>query len=189
MKKMEFETERLVLRPYRDTDYAPWLAGLQGRGMSSGPFDEGRPRDLSGATEEWFREWIRGFREAAEADDMVILGIFRKSDGANIGKVELITILRFDYDWGMMGYHINNQYFRQGYGKEAVEAAAVFFMRELGFHRLELHIRPDNIPSRRLAESAGFRYEGTREQFAKEGGLWRDYDIFTMIKKEKAGCH
>ncbi|MCM3088582.1 GNAT family N-acetyltransferase [Bhargavaea ginsengi] len=189
MKKIEFETERLILRPYQDSDYAAWLAGLQGRGMSSGPYDEGRPRDLSGATEEWFREWILGFREAADADDMVILGIFRKSDGANVGKVELITILRFDYDWGMMGYHINNQYSRRGYGKEAVSAAVEFFMDNLGFHRIELHIRPDNLPSKRLAEKAGFLFEGTRERFAKEGGIWLDYDIYTRIKQEKAGCH
>ncbi|MET3574247.1 GNAT family protein [Bhargavaea ullalensis] len=176
------ETERLILRPYRESDYDSWRSGLEGRTLSQHPYDEGRPVNLGASTRSWFSDWIRGFQQAADLDRMVILGIFRKSDGANIGKIEIITILRMDYDWAMMGYQINNQFFRMGYGKEAVVAAAEAFFRELGFHRIELHIRPDNLPSKKLAESAGFRFECTRPQFAYEGGKWRDYDVFTKYE-------
>ena len=77
---------------------------------------------------------------------------------------------------------------RRGYGREAVSAATEVFMRELGFHRIELHIRPDNLSSRRLAESTVFWFECTRKNFAKENGLWLGYDVFTIIKQEKADC-
>ncbi|SIT87257.1 GNAT family N-acetyltransferase [Edaphobacillus lindanitolerans] len=180
------ETERLVMRPYREDDYGAWRAGLEGRTLSQHPYDEGRPADLGAYTQDWFNEWIRGFRHAADQDRMLILGIFRKTDGANIGKIEIITILRMDYNWAMMGYQINNQFFRLGYGKEAVTTAAGSFFDELGFHRIELHIRPDNHPSKKLAESAGFRFECTRPQFAYEDGKWRDYDIFTKYESNRA---
>lgn len=173
------ETERLILRPYIVEDYDAWRKGLEERVLPKHPYDEGRPAELNASTRSWFNEWIRGFREAADRDRMVILGIFRKSDGANIGKIEVITILRMDYDWAMMGYQVNNQFFRKGYGKEAVIASAEAFFRELGFHRIELHIRPDNLPSKKLAESAGFRFECRRPRFAREGGEWLDYDIYT----------
>ena len=84
---------------------------------------------------EWFIDWIKGFQETAEKDDVYILGIFRKEDGANLGNIEVIKILRQDYDWGMMGYSIHNQFFRQGYGKESVQAATELFFTELNFHR------------------------------------------------------
>ena len=83
-----------------------------------------------------------------------------------------------DYNWAMMGYSIHNQYFRQGYGKESVEAATELFFQELNFHRIELHINTDNEPSKKLAESSGFRYECTREDFFYEGGKWIDQLIY-----------
>ncbi|CAI8715039.1 Short-chain dehydrogenase [Bacillus sp. IT-79MI2] len=75
------------------------------------------------STKEWFTEWIRGFDESAKWDDMYVLGVFCKEDGANVGKVELITILRIDYQWAMMGYSIHNQYWK----KEAKEHLIFLF--------------------------------------------------------------
>ncbi len=65
--------------------------------------------------------------KSAHRDEMYVLGIFRKEDGANIGKLELIKILRIDYQWAMMGYSIHNQYWKNGYGMESVKAAVSLF--------------------------------------------------------------
>ena len=83
-----------------------------------------------------------------------------------------------DYNWAMMGYSIHNQYFQKGYGKESVEAAMELFFHVLNFHRIELQINVDNIPSKMLAESTGFKYECTRESFFYEGGKWIDQLIY-----------
>lgn len=80
-------------------------------------YDDGLTKDSSTFIKEWFIDWIQGFNAAAEKDEMYILGVFRKEDGVNVGKVELSTIRRMNYNWAMMGYSIHNQYFRQGYGK------------------------------------------------------------------------
>ena len=150
------ETDRLILRPYKKEDYQNWYEQFDGRKASQYKYDEGRPHDMTRSTEGWFTNWIKNFSLLAKRDEMYILGIFRKQDGVNVGKVELIKILRMDYQWAMMGYSIHNQFWKQGYGRESVQAAMEAFFRELDFHRIELHINIDNKPSIRLAENTGF---------------------------------
>ncbi|WP_391122244.1 GNAT family N-acetyltransferase [Psychrobacillus sp. L3] len=175
--KLYIETERLNIRPFENDDYANWYAGFDNRLPSQYKHDDGYS-DMSYSTEEWFVKWIDGFRQAAEKDEMYILGVFRKEDGANVGKVELITILRMDYQWAMMGYSIHNQFWKNGYGVESVKAATKLFFSELNFHRIELHINTDNEPSKRLAERAEFAFECNREQFSLENDEWTDFLIY-----------
>jgi hypothetical protein len=52
---------------------------------------------MSVSTEEWFSKWIEGFHESAAKDETYVFGIFRKEDQVNVGKVEISTILRREY--------------------------------------------------------------------------------------------
>ncbi|MFT4496755.1 GNAT family N-acetyltransferase [Bacillus cereus] len=179
---LQIETERLMIRPFQNDDYESWLDGFNKRLPSQYKYDDGY-QVMASSTKEWFTEWIRGFDEAAHRDEMYVLGIFRKEDGANIGKLELIKILRMDYQWAMMGYSIHNQYWRNGYGVESVKVALPLFFSSLDFHRIELHIRVDNEPSMRLAKRAGFSFECKREAFSLENGKWMDFLIYYKNKE------
>jgi len=174
---MIIETKRLLIRPFKNEDYAEWNKGYKNRRFSTYKHDEGYD-DSSAYDREWFEEWVKGFHKTANKDESYVFGIFRKEDGLVLGELELFTILRMDYNWGMMGYSIHNQFYRQGYGKESVQAATEFFFYSLQFHRIELQINIDNEPSKRLAESAGFIYECTREAFFYENGKWIDNLIY-----------
>ncbi|WP_091773001.1 GNAT family N-acetyltransferase [Piscibacillus halophilus] len=176
--KWEIETDRLILRPFRKGDYERWWEGFNGRKPPQYLFDEGRLKDMSRFTKKWFIKWISGFEEKAKQDEMYILGVFRKLDGAAVGKVELVTILRHDYQWGMMGYSIHNQYWDRGYGTESVKAFTKATFDDLEFHRIELHINPENRRSVRLAHRAGYILECKRKAFSKENGRWEDMLIF-----------
>lgn len=178
MSKLRVETKRLILRPYRKEDYRMWYEGFNQRLPSQYKYDDGRPSNLSTCTEKWFADWVEGFNKSAENDHMYVLGIFRKEDGVNVGKVELITILRMDYQWAMLGYSIHNQFWKKGYGRESVIAATKAFFSQLNFHRIELHINPDNEPSINLAKHAGFSFECVRKEFSLEDGQWTDYAIY-----------
>ncbi len=179
MKDRDFfiETNRLIIRPFEKGDYKEWDSAYRNRLPSQYKYDEGFIDDPS-YTQQWFDEWIQKYEQSAAKDEMYVFGIFRKEDGVNIGELELFNILRMDYDWGMMGYSIHNQYFRRGYAKESVQAVTDFFFYHLHYHRIELHINVDNKPSLQLAESAGFRYECTREAFYYENGKWTDMLIY-----------
>jgi RimJ/RimL family protein N-acetyltransferase len=47
-----------------------------------------------------------------------------------------------------------------GVAAEAVDALAIALLCEHGLERIELRVAPGNVPSRRVAEKAGFTYEG-----------------------------
>lgn len=176
-QKYLIETDRLIIRPFEKEDYPQWDFGYKNRLPSQYKYDEGFINDSS-YTKEWFADWVRKYEGTAEKDEVYVFGIFRKEDGVNVGELELFKIFRMDYDWGMMGYSIHNQYFRQGYGKESIKAATDYFFYHLRFHRIELHINVDNQPSIKLAESAGFLYECMREAFYYENGKWSDTLIY-----------
>lgn len=176
-KTLHIETDRLIIRPFQIDDYANWYAGFDNRLPSQNKYDDGFS-EMSNFTEEWFIKWIEGFEQAAEKDEMYQLGVFRKDDGANLGKVELITILRMDYQWAMMGYSIHNQFWKNGYGIESIKAATKVFFSVLNFHRIELHINTDNEPSKKLAMRAGFELECTRKQFSLENDKWTDFLVY-----------
>lgn len=176
--KLVIDTERLIIRPLKKDDYSDFYKQFDRRMPSKYKYDDGRPSSMFAYTEEWFVDWINGFNELAKKDKMYNLGIFRKEDGVNVGKVELITILRMDYQWAMMGYSIHNQYWKKGYGLEGVLAATEAFFSTLNFHRIELHINADNYPSIRLAEKVGFMFECVREEFSLDNDKWTDFLIY-----------
>ncbi|MFD2445115.1 GNAT family N-acetyltransferase [Bacillus sp. CGMCC 1.16607] len=179
---LHIETERLIIRPFEKEDYFNWYTQFDQRLPSQYKYDDGH-RGMSSCTEEWFTKWIEGFKASAEKDEMYNLGVFRKEDGVNVGKVELIKILRMDYQWAMMGYSIHNQFWKKGYGSESVLAATETFFTELDFHRIELHINVDNQPSIRLAEKAGFLFECVRKEFSLENDQWTDFLIYYKNRK------
>lgn len=176
------ETDRLIMRPFMKKDFTNTYNGFHNRLPSQSKYDEGYS-DMSTFTEEWFDVWVQLFEEKAKKDEMYNLGVFRKEDGANIGKVELIPILRMDYQWAMMGYTIHNQYWKMGYGLESVVAAREAFFHELNIHRIELHINLDNQPSKQLAEKAGFEFECIRKEFSLENDKWTDFMIYYKNKE------
>lgn len=183
LRNLQVETARVIIRPYREADYESWAAGYRNRLPSTYPYDEGNDGDAAFYTRRWYKDWLAEFEILAQKDDTYLFGVFRKEDGAHLGEIELMTILRPDYEWGMIGYSIHNQYHKKGYGTESVEAAAEMFFEDLRFHRLELQIHVDNEPSKKLAKRAGFTYECTRENYYFEGGKWVAQKVYVKTRK------
>ncbi|RAZ79278.1 GNAT family N-acetyltransferase [Planococcus halotolerans] len=171
------ETERVVIRLLKKQDYAEWLNGYTGRLEAQHKHDPGN-LDMEECTEEWFKELVRKHQELARNDIAHVFGVFRKGDGKHIGMVDFSTLARNEFQWGRIGYTIHNQFWNRGYGKEAVKKALYMAFEGLGFHRIEAHINLDNIPSTKLAESAGMKFECKREGFLFEDGKWTDHLVY-----------
>ena len=84
---------------------------------------------------------------------------------------------------GLLGYTIHNQYWRNGYGKEAVKKAFNIAFQNLHFHRIEAHINVDNKPSIKLAESVGMDFECSRKGFIYEFEEWTDNLVYYTNSK------
>ena len=173
------ETDRLVIRPLRKEDYHRWLEGFHHKLPKQHKYDDDK-MDLSEWTQDAFNDVVKKHQELANKDEAYVFGIFRKQDHKHIGKVEFSTIMRDEFQWGLIGYRLHNQFWRRGYGKEAVKEALNIAFRDLKFHRIEAHINVDNTPSIKLAESVGMEFECLRKGFIYEFGGWTDNLVYYM---------
>lgn len=171
------ETERLVIRPLQKADYENWLNEFENRNPSQYRYDKGKI-DMSECTKDWFYNLVDKHQQLALTDTAHVFGVFRKEDGTHLGMVDFSTLARDDFQWGRIGYTIHNQYWRKGYGKEAIKEALNVAFNHLKFHRIEAHINLDNSASLNLAESVGMKYECTRKGFIFEFGEWTDNLIY-----------
>jgi ribosomal-protein-alanine N-acetyltransferase len=63
---------------------------------------------------------------------------------------------------------------------------AVWVLNHLGLERLELLANPDNQPSQRLAERAGFTREGTLRRYRRRHGVPEDLVMFSLLAEDLA---
>ena len=74
-----------------------------------------------------------------------------------------------------IGYRTDPVHRRRGYARAALEALLARAAREPDVHRVRVSIRPDNIPSSRLALQYGFRRIG--EQWDDDDGRELVYEV------------
>lgn len=82
--------------------------------------------------------------------------------------------------YGMAGFE------GRGLMTGAVRLALRHGFGQLGLHRVEAAVRPENGRSRALLERLGFRHEGRALDYLWVDGAWRDHDRFALLRPEFA---
>ncbi len=180
LKPITIETERLILRPQKPSDYEAWYAGFSDRLPQQNRYDEGQI-SLEDYDRVWFSSLCERHQEQAARDYAYIFGVFSKQTGEHIGNVDLSTIQREEKQWANLGYSIHNQYWKQGFGKEAVRALLMSGFNHFGYHRIEAAINIDNHLSIALAQSVGLQKECIRRGFYYENEQWVDHLIYVAL--------
>jgi [ribosomal protein S5]-alanine N-acetyltransferase len=181
--KSNITTDRLILRPQQVDDYDRWYAGFNGRLPQQHQYDPGR-EDLEGCDRSWFADLCQRHQDLALSDRIYIFGIFSQANNSHLGNIDISTIRREDNQWAVLGYAIHNQYWRQGFGKEAVTAALIAGFTHLKYHRIEAAINLDNQASIALAKSVGMKLECMRRGFIYENQEWVDHWIYAAIPSD-----
>ncbi|MGJ4928245.1 GNAT family N-acetyltransferase [Bradyrhizobium sp. HKCCYLS2038] len=86
-----------------------------------------------------------------------------------------------------IGYIIDPARQREGIATEAVSAMIDHCFGDLGLHRVQALIHPDNAASRRLAEKLGFRCEGQLRDHLRVGEEWRDDMLYALLATDARG--
>ncbi len=151
------ETERLVLRPFRESDAEDVLAYLRSPAVHC--FSCMKLDSLEAARDEMKKR---------AADDLY-LAIVLKESGKVIGEIfghpEGTALEDEVQDTFSPCWMLNLNYAGKGYAYEAARAYFDFLFREKGIRRIYAYTEDYNIPSQRLCERLGMRREGLFMEF------------------------
>ena len=163
-----------------------------------------RPRDARTLQNElmenraWLRPWEATSPDGPTSFDMR-LGVKRLlqqyRDGLGVpfvmeyagevaGQLNVWGISRGSLASATIGYWVSKRFAGRNITPTSVALATDVCFSELGLHRMEICIRPENAASLRVVEKLGFRYEGLRRRFIHIDGDWRDHYTFALVREE-----
>ncbi len=145
------ETPRLVLRPLTRDDVDAIFA-IIGDPIAMQYY----PRSF---TREDAVEWIDRNLRRYENDGHGILALVLKSTGEVVGDCGIVRQIVEGEPMLEVGYHLRRDNWGQGYATEAARACIDYAFRDLGAEKVVALIRPENVPSRRVAERNGMHAE------------------------------
>ncbi len=124
----------------------------------------------------WLAESGNGRTEARIAWDA--------ETGAIIGVVTLSEIVRRALCSAYLGFYGMRAFAGRGLMTEAVGGVVRIAFEELGLHRVEANVQPDNARSLALIGRLGFQREGFSPRYLRIGGVWRDHVRFALLADE-----
>ncbi len=86
-----------------------------------------------------------------------------------------------------IGYWVDGAVAGRGIVPTAVALLIDHCFAEVGLHRVEINIRPENVASLRVVEKLGLRREGFYERYLDIDGAWRDHIAFAVTVEELDG--
>jgi len=172
------------LRPLRRRDQRVWMelrsrnAGWLDRWEATSPIPARGPRPT-------FGEFVRSL--GAQARRGTSLPFAVEFEGELVGQLTVTGITYGSLCSASIGYWVSEHVAGRGITPTAVAMAVDHCVRELGLHRIEINIRPENAPSLRVVQKLGFRDEGVRARYLHIGYEWRDHRTFAVTTEDIPG--
>lgn len=180
------ETERLVLRPFREEDLG-LIQTLYGDAqlLRFTPFDTMTPELARAHLERIIRDWDQLPLRSME------FAMVRKPEAAEEEKIGRCHILIDpETETGMIGWLIRREYQGQHFALESGKALIRCCFEALGLHRANAVCHPDNPASRRVLERLGMRQEAhyiRKCRYTKNGSVsWEDEVEYALLASEYA---
>jgi ribosomal-protein-alanine N-acetyltransferase len=130
------------------------------------------------AFDQWFARQVTGRNVALIARD--------GATGDLAGVINFNEIVMGVFRSSYLGYWGYAATAGRGLMTEALRAAVRVGFDELGLHRLEANIQPENTRSIALAQRAGLAKEGFSPKYLYVDGAWRDHERWTVLGEDAA---
>lgn len=145
------------------------------------------------ANQSYHLPWVASFTDDAGFDAWFGRGltgpnvnlIAREAASSRVvGVVNINEIVGGVFQSAYLGYYGMQEFGRKGLMTQALRAAIRFAFGDLGLHRLEANIQPENRASIALVQRLGFRQEGLSSRYLHIGGEWRDHERWALLADE-----
>ena len=101
-----------------------------------------------------------------ERGEGINLGVFDATSGELLGSMSLRLASWADLR-GQLGYLVSAHARGRGVAARAIRLVSAWGFQKLGLERIEILVHPDNQPSQRAAEKAGFTREGVLRSYTR----------------------
>ncbi|TDQ37424.1 GNAT family N-acetyltransferase [Aureibacillus halotolerans] len=175
-----FETERLLIRPLKESDANAMYQILSNYDV----------------TKMYGMERVTTFEEAVHLirslEDSFYYGwgirwaIVKKANAVFIGTGGF-------HEWSSrnsrveMGYELSPAFWGAGYAKEALSAMISWGFEHGSLLRIGATVMPENKASLRLLNKLSFQQEGTLREYILQDGVLRDVIMHSLLKKDWRG--
>lgn len=172
----------LVLRHPRWSDYEQWADIRQRDAEYLQPWE---PDWLDGhLSRASYRLRLSKFKKLVSSDRAYPFHILQAGTERLIGAVNLTHVERGAAQSAKLGYWVSRAQMNKGHARAAVKALSNFAFETLALHRVEAGVQPDNAPSIRVLETAGFTLEGTARGYLRINGAWADHLIYAKLRSD-----
>ena len=141
------------------------------------------PGDTSAPTT--FHGMVRDLRRQARAGRAMPFAV--TVDDLFAGQLTVSNIVGGSAKWGQIGYWVDREHAGKGVIPTAVAMAVDHCLFEVGLHRIEIAIRPENTASLRVVQKLGFNEFGYAPRYLHIDGAWRDHRLFAITVEECPG--
>lgn len=176
---MKLETERLILRKPKKSDWKDIVEGIGdysvSKMLSSVPFPYKKKNAI---------EWInKSIKEWGNKSCPFLIEL--KSEKKIIGCIGIHKMDKFSKT-GATGSWVNKKYWRKGYITEAKIAVNDFAFNKLKLRRLESDVFRNNKASNATQIKMGYKLEGTQRKSkrSKASGKIHDVNIYGLLKED-----
>ena len=172
----------IYLAPLRLRDRKKWLRVRAENREWLAPWEATLPYIPGSDNESLHKELPSFFRLVRtlnrESRDVRSISFAIWSGNNLIGQISMGGIILGALRGAHIGYWIDRSYAGRGYTTQAVNLLTEYGFSVLALHRIEINLRPENAASRRVAEKAGYVFEGERPRYLHIDGDWRDHISF-----------
>jgi ribosomal-protein-alanine N-acetyltransferase len=180
------ECGELVLRPIRYRDQKEWTEVRTRNNEWLAPWEASNP--VPGGRLPSYRQMVRSLNAQARQSTALPFLITEQTPGHRdpviVGQLTVSSIVWGSAMMATLGYWVDQARAGRGIAPTAVAMATDHCFKELGLHRMEINIRPENRASLRVVEKLNFRDEGYRERFLHINGQWADHRSFALTSEE-----
>ena len=184
-RKVQIETERLLLRSPTKRDFHEWARLRYESRAFLKSWDPTWARDH--LTRQSFVRRVAWAQKAMSDDSAYPMFLFRKTDDSLLGAITLDNVRRGPSQVGTIGYWMGEKYARQGFMQEALLGMVGFAFEQVNISRLESACLPENVASRGVLEKCGFKYEGVAQAYIQINGRWRTHVLYAHLRNDRRG--
>ncbi len=167
------QTERLILRPYRESDIPELLPLIGTREVAATTLRIAHP---------YTEQHARDFLKLAEEPDKLWLAITLRSDGRQIGGIGLR--LEQQHQNAEIGYWLGVDYWGKGYATEAAHEMLRYGFEDLNLNRIHASHFKHNPASGHILMKLGMRYEGCQREQLRKWDKFVDSELYGMLRRE-----